>query len=62
MSIFPRGNPMKKTVYGICGMCTVRCPMMSVVEDGTIRSIHGNPHAGGIKGALCARARRDWPC
>jgi len=46
---------MKKTVYGVCGMCTVRCPMMSVVEDGKIVTIHGNPHAGGIKGALCAR-------
>ncbi len=46
---------MKKTVYGICGMCTVRCPMMSVVEDGNLVTIHGNPHAGGIKGALCAR-------
>lgn len=46
---------MRKSVYGICGMCTVRCPMMSVVEDGRLVSIQGNPHAGGIKGSLCAR-------
>jgi thiosulfate reductase/polysulfide reductase chain A len=46
---------MKKSVYGICGMCTVRCPMMSVVEDGKLVTIHGNPNAGGIKGSLCAR-------
>ncbi|KUG27944.1 thiosulfate reductase precursor [hydrocarbon metagenome] len=46
---------MKKNVFGICGMCTVRCPMMSVVDDGKLVTIHGNPHAGGIKGSLCAR-------
>ena len=46
---------MKKSVYGICGMCTVRCPMMSVVDDGKLVTIHGNPHAAGVKGALCAR-------
>ncbi len=46
---------MKKNVYGICGMCTVRCPMMSVVEDDRVVTVHGNPHAGGVAGALCAR-------
>ncbi|MFZ5811319.1 MAG: molybdopterin-dependent oxidoreductase [Thermodesulfobacteriota bacterium] len=46
---------MKKNVYGICGMCTVRCPMMSVVEDDKVLTVHGNPHAGGVAGALCAR-------
>ena len=44
-----------KQVYGICGMCTVRCPMMAEVEDGVVEFIQGNPHAPGIKGALCAR-------
>ncbi|MFP4316310.1 MAG: molybdopterin-dependent oxidoreductase [Desulfovibrionales bacterium] len=44
-----------KNVYGICGMCTVRCPMMGVVEDGRVKFIQGNPHAAGIQGSLCAR-------
>ncbi len=45
----------RRNVYSICGMCTVRCPMMAVVEDNRIVHLQGNPHAAGIKGALCAR-------
>lgn len=45
----------RQEIYGICGMCTVRCPMMGVRENGNLQSIHGNPHAPGVKGALCAR-------
>jgi thiosulfate reductase / polysulfide reductase chain A len=45
----------RNSVYGICGMCTVRCPMMGVVEDGKVLHVQGNPHAPGIAGALCAR-------
>jgi thiosulfate reductase/polysulfide reductase chain A len=45
----------KKQVYSICGMCTVRCPIQVEVEDGKCAFIQGNPHAAGIKGALCAR-------
>ena len=45
----------RKTVYGVCGMCTVRCPMMAEVEGDRIVHLQGNPHASGIKGALCAR-------
>jgi thiosulfate reductase / polysulfide reductase chain A len=44
-----------KNVFGICGMCSVRCPMMGVAEDGKILYVQGNPHAPGINGALCAR-------
>ncbi|MFW6323553.1 MAG: molybdopterin-dependent oxidoreductase, partial [Desulfovibrionales bacterium] len=44
-----------ENIYGICGMCTVRCPMMGVVDDGKLKYVQGNPHAAGIKGALCAR-------
>lgn len=44
-----------KSVYGVCGMCTVRCPMMAEVEDGRVVYIQGNPHAPGVKGSLCAR-------
>ncbi len=43
-----------KTIYSICGMCTVRCPIAVEVKDGTIRHIWGNPHLlGGYN--LCAR-------
>ncbi|QJT08574.1 molybdopterin-dependent oxidoreductase [Oceanidesulfovibrio marinus] len=44
-----------KTVYTICGMCTVRCPAQAFVKDGEVSFVRGNPHAGGIKGSLCAR-------
>ncbi|MGE4536983.1 MAG: molybdopterin-dependent oxidoreductase [Desulfovibrio sp.] len=45
----------QKQVYSVCGMCTVRCPMMATVADNTVVHLQGNPHAAGIKGALCAR-------
>lgn len=45
----------KKEVYSVCGMCTVRCPIKATVEDNVCTSVIGNPHAAGLKGALCAR-------
>ncbi|WP_428562535.1 MAG: molybdopterin-containing oxidoreductase family protein [Solidesulfovibrio sp. DCME] len=45
----------RKQVYSVCGMCTVRCPMMATVDGNRIVHLQGNPHASGIKGALCAR-------
>jgi thiosulfate reductase/polysulfide reductase chain A len=44
----------KKEVFSVCGMCTVRCPIMVDVEDNEVRFIQGNPHSP-LKGALCAR-------
>lgn len=44
-----------KQVYSVCGMCTVRCPMMATVAGNRVVHLQGNPHASGIKGALCAR-------
>ena len=44
---------MKKTVYSMCGMCTVRCPIRVEVEDNKVTWIEGNQHLLG--GALCAR-------
>ncbi|MDD5476346.1 MAG: hypothetical protein PHU03_07535, partial [Syntrophales bacterium] len=44
---------MKKDVYSMCFMCTVRCPIKVTVEDGAVRWIEGNPHQ--LKGALCAK-------
>ena len=44
---------MKKSVYSICGMCTVRCPIRVETENNQITWIEGNPHLLG--GALCAK-------
>ncbi len=44
---------MKKSVYSICGMCTVRCPIRVESEDGRITWVEGNAHQ--IGGALCAK-------
>lgn len=45
----------QEKIFSVCGMCTVRCPIQVDVEDGGCTFIQGNPHAPGIKGALCAR-------
>lgn len=42
-------------IHSICGMCTVRCPMVAEVQGGAIRFLHGNPHAPGMKTSLCPR-------
>lgn len=44
---------MKKTVYSMCGMCSVRCPIRVEVEHNRVTWMEGNPHLLG--GALCAR-------
>ncbi|OQX08333.1 MAG: thiosulfate reductase, partial [Desulfobulbaceae bacterium A2] len=44
---------MKKSVYSICGMCTVRCPIRVETENNRVTWIEGNPHLLG--GALCAK-------
>ena len=44
---------MKKTVWSMCGMCSVRCPIKVEVEDGRVTWIEGNPHI--LKGSLCAK-------
>lgn len=45
----------KKTVYSICGMCTVRCPIAVEVEGNEVTFVQGNPHDGGMAGGLCPR-------
>jgi len=45
----------KQEIFSVCGMCTVRCPIQVSVEDNKCLQVTGNPHAAGIKGALCAR-------
>ncbi|MBU1137343.1 MAG: molybdopterin-dependent oxidoreductase [Proteobacteria bacterium] len=44
---------MKKSVYSMCGMCTVRCPIRVESEDNKVTWIEGNQHLLG--GALCAK-------
>ena len=44
---------MKKSVYSMCGMCTVRCPIRVEVEDNRVTWIEGNSHLLG--GAMCAK-------
>jgi thiosulfate reductase/polysulfide reductase chain A len=46
---------MKKSVFSICGMCTVRCPIRVEVEDGIVKWIEGNPNDPGMAGRLCAK-------
>lgn len=43
------------SVYSMCGMCAVRCPIRVEVEDGVVKWIEGSPHAPGIEGSLCAK-------
>ena len=30
------GAPGRRTVYSMCGMCSVRCPIEVTVEDGRV--------------------------
>jgi len=46
---------MKKTVYTLCFMCSVRCPIAVVVEDDQVVSIEGNPHVPAMKGGVCPK-------
>ena len=46
---------MKKTVYSICGMCAVRCPVTVTVDGGEPVWVEGNSHDGGMGKSLCAR-------
>lgn len=46
---------MKQSVFSICGMCSVRCPIQVEVENGRVTWIEGNPHDPGMAGRLCAK-------
>lgn len=43
-----------KTVFSVCGMCTVRCPIQVDVQGGKAVRIQGNDYSP-LKGGLCAR-------
>ena len=46
---------MEKSVYSLCFMCSVRCPIKVTVKDGQVTFIEGNPKVAGIEGSLCPR-------
>lgn len=43
------------SVFSMCGMCAVRCPIKVDVKDGQLHWLEGNPHVPGIAGSLCAK-------
>ena len=45
----------KSSVYSVCGMCTVRCPIKVHSENGQVSFIEGNPHVPAMKAAVCPR-------
>ena len=45
----------KSSVFSVCGMCTVRCPINVHIKDGQVSFIEGNPHVPAMKGAVCPR-------
>ena len=47
--------PGRRTVYSMCGMCAVRCPIEVTVEDGRVVWLQGNPHDQAIGASLCAK-------
>ena len=49
------GAPGRRTVYSMCGMCAVRCPIEVTVEDGRIVWLQGNTHDKAIGASLCAK-------
>ncbi len=49
------GIPGRRTVYSMCGMCAVRCPIEVTVEDGRVVWLQGNPHDKAIGTSLCAK-------
>ena len=47
--------PGRRTVYSMCGMCAVRCPIEVTVEDGRVTWLQGNPNDKAIGTSLCAK-------
>jgi thiosulfate reductase/polysulfide reductase chain A len=50
-----------KTIYSVCGMCPVRCPIEVDMENGECRFIQGNRQVPSIRGALCTRGAAGIP-
>ncbi len=48
-------SPGRRTVYSLCGMCAVRCPIQVEVENGRAVWIQGNPNDSSMGTSLCAK-------
>ena len=46
---------MENSVFSLCFMCSIRCPIKVLEKDGQVRWIEGNPHVPGMEGSLCPR-------
>ncbi|MGD8251011.1 MAG: molybdopterin-dependent oxidoreductase, partial [Desulfobacterales bacterium] len=46
---------MDQSVYSLCFMCSVRCPIRVDVKDGQVKWVEGNPHVPGMEGSLCPK-------
>ena len=46
---------MTESVYSLCFMCSIRCPIRVEVENGQVKWVEGNPHVAGMEGSLCPR-------
>ncbi|MGD8267675.1 MAG: molybdopterin-dependent oxidoreductase, partial [Desulfobacterales bacterium] len=46
---------MTESVYSLCFMCSVRCPIRVEVENGQVKWVEGNPHVAGMEGSLCPK-------
>ncbi|TYO96866.1 molybdopterin-containing oxidoreductase family protein [Desulfallas thermosapovorans] len=42
-------------VFSVCGMCTVRCPIMAEVKNDNVQLLQGNPHVPAMKGTICPK-------
>jgi thiosulfate reductase/polysulfide reductase chain A len=49
------GLPGRRTVFSMCGMCAVRCPIEVTVNDGRVTWLQGNTHDKAIGASLCAK-------
>jgi thiosulfate reductase/polysulfide reductase chain A len=49
------GAPGRRTVYSMCSMCSVRCPIEVTVKDGRVVWLQGNLHDKAIGASLCAK-------
>ena len=52
--------PGRRTVYSMCGMCAVRCPIEVTVEDDRVTWLQGNPHDTTLGTSLCAKGSAAW--
>jgi thiosulfate reductase/polysulfide reductase chain A len=53
--------PGRRTVYSMCGMCSVRCPIEVSVMDGKVTWIQGNRHDAALGASLCAKGSAGLP-